>query len=125
MAITWAAASSTTLTKRATAVCTTGTEAAPSAATDGLSLKRCVGLSIHLEAAGAMTAGTLDCYLYNPISGNWNKADPNSMLSQTVSAGATRASFAGLSIDASDTRIAFVPNGLGQGSTVYLNATVK
>jgi hypothetical protein len=111
---------------RAKCVCTSGTETgAPSGAAAGINLVGMSGLSVHVEAAGAMTAGSLQTWLYNPQTGNWNRADANSMLDLSVTAGLTTAAFAGLSVDAGDTRIAFQPSGIGQACTVYLNASVK
>lgn len=102
---------------RAIAVCTTGTEAAPATWSDGLALWGVAGFAVHVEAALAMTAGTLQAYLYNPESGSWNRAPD---LDIAVPAGVTKHASAGFEVTAPTSRIAYLPSGLGVAVTVYI-----
>lgn len=100
------------------AVCSTGTEAAPSGATAGLPLAGINGFAVHVEsAAGNFTAGKLLAYVYNPVSGAWNR---NPDLDLNVSGGITGQSFLGFNVNASLGRIAYVPSGLAVAVNVFL-----
>lgn len=103
-------------------VCTTGSESAPAAATDGLSLYGLTGFSVTIEAAGAMTAGgVLQAYVRHPVSGVWARAPDLDL----VVAALTNQAFGGFTVVADMARIAFVPSGVGQGSTIYVSGTTK
>lgn len=115
-ATTWTA-DTTTPYRTSKAVCTTGTEAAPSVATQGLPLNGLAGFTVHAEAAAAMTAGgVLQAYLWNPVTARWNRAPD---LDLTVSAVQWQ-SFAGFQVAAGTGRIAYVPSGIGQAVNIYV-----
>ena len=110
-----------------TAVTTTGTEAAPTATTDGFSLDGLAGFTVHLESVpngdgGVLnfSAGTLLGYLYNPVSGAWNRA---SELDLTVAAGAPTAAYTGFTVSNPNGRVAWVPSGVGVAVRVYIEGT--
>ena len=109
-----------------TSVTTTGTEAAPSTATDGFSLVGVSGFTVIVEAlpngdGGALsfTAGSLLGYVYNPISGKWARSAD---LDCTGAAGSTY-SCPGYAVTSPRGRVAFVPSGLGTAVNVYVNGT--
>jgi hypothetical protein len=92
----------------------TGTGSAPSAATDGLSLVGVTTVSVYAETtASTFTAGSLLCYLYDPIGAVWLRAPD---LDLTV--GAYNTAFIGINIKANGGRIAYIPSGLGQANVV-------
>ena len=109
------------------ATCTTGTEAAPSAATDGISLEDNGGLAsigVHAEAATAMTeGGFLRAYVYNPVgnvgAGQWNRAPDLDLRVRALGA----QGFPGYSVPNRVGRLAYVPDGVGVAVVVYLNGT--
>lgn len=105
----------------AKAVCSTGSEAAPVAATDGLSLEGLGGFAVHVEAESAIGGGTLQAYLFNQESGNWNRASAD--LDLVVTTGLLRQGFAGFRVPSPAGRIAYVPSGLNVAVAVYLNGT--
>lgn len=103
----------------AKAVCTTGTEAAPTLVTDGLPLAGLRGFVVHAEAAGAMTAGgKLVAYLWNPVSARWNPSPDLDLVVQAVQF----QSFAGFVVAAPNGRVAYAPSGVGQAVTLYVVA---
>ena len=111
----------------ATAVTTTGTEAAPTLATQGFDLNGLAGFTVHLESiangdGGVMnfSAGTLLGYLYNPVSGVWNRA---SELDLVVAAGVPTAAYTGFSVSNPNGRVAWVPSGVGVAVKVYIEGT--
>jgi hypothetical protein len=103
------------------ATCTTGTESAPSSASAGLDLSQGIGqVSVFVEANDGvtnLTAGTLDFYIYNAISGHWGKVVG---LSANIPSGAVRHALPALQV-APGSRIAAVPTGLGTAVNVYIN----
>jgi hypothetical protein len=106
-----------------TATCTTGTEAAPTLATQGMSLEGLDSFVVVVKStASAFSAGTLDAYIYDLVSASWSRAPD---LDLTVKAGLTQQAFYGFRVTAPRGRIAFIPNGLGQANVVYLNGSRK
>jgi hypothetical protein len=104
----------------ASATCTTGTESAPAAATDGLDLGSFAGFTVVIEGSGAMTAGgSLLAYVRNPATGTWARAPD---LDLTVAAIQYQA-FAGFLVTADLGRVAFVPSGVGVSSVIYIVGT--
>lgn len=115
----------------AKAVCTTGSESAPTLVTEGLRLdasnsgvRAVKSFTVHAETAGTMTAGgVLQAYLWNPTgnsgNGQWNRAPD---LDLTVSALASQA-FPGFTVTSPVGRIAYVPSGVGLAVTIYINVT--
>lgn len=99
---------------------TTGTGSAPSASTDGLSLTGLRTVQVCVEpSTGSLTAGTLQAYLWNPssgASGAWFRA-PDLDLTVATAAGNC---FIGINFQASGSRIAYVPTGLGVANKTYL-----
>lgn len=104
---------------RAIATCTTGTEAAPSAWSDGLPLWGIKGFAVHITAGGATAAGTLQAYLYNSETGAWSRTPD---LDLAVPAGVTSYAWSGFAVTARAGRIAFLPNGLGAVAVAALAA---
>jgi len=109
------------------ATCTTGTESAPTLATQGLELSNISGFTVAVEATVAVdagfetfTAGTLQAYVYNPVSGRWSR-DPD--LDQSVTAGISGQSYTGFQVPARSGRIAFIPNGLGVAVKITIHGT--
>lgn len=107
----------------AIATCTTGTESAPTLATQGLELANVSGFAVHAETAGTMTAGgVLQAYLYNPEgSGSWNRAPDLDLTVQALA----KQSFAGFQVTSYAGRIAYVPSGVGLAVTVYIVGTFR
>lgn len=103
-------------------VASTGTETGdpPTLATDGLALSDLRGFTVHVEAAAAMTAGgLLLAYLWNPVTARWIRVADGS-LDLTVAA-IQYQSFGGFRIDGDGpVRIAYVPSGIGQASTIWI-----
>lgn len=103
------------------AVCTTGTESAPAdgvgspaVGVDLFGVKAC---TVRAEAAAAMTAGgILLAYALNPITNKWGRATG---LDLTVS-NVQYETFLGIPIVEDWSRIAFVPSGVGQAVTIYI-----
>jgi hypothetical protein len=103
------------------AVCTTGTELAPTLVTEGMSLEGVSGFVVHAQAAGAMTAGgKLLCHLWNTKTLRWN---PCPDLNLTVVA-AQYQSFVGFAVPAPVGRVSYVPSGVGVAVDVYITATL-
>lgn len=118
-ATTWSSASSG---RTVIATCTTGTESAPTLATQGIELANVSGFAVHAETAGTMTAGgVLLAYLYNPQSSVWNRAPD---LDLTVQALADQ-SFAGFQVTSYAGRLAYVPSGVGVAVTIYIVGTFR
>lgn len=105
-------------------VCTSGTESTLTASSaEGLKLNalfsKIAGLSVHAETAGTMTAGgTLQAYVQNPATGNWNRAPDLDLTVQALA----RQSFVGLQIVNQMGRIAWLPSGTGLATTIYITA---
>lgn len=102
----------------AKAVCTTGTESAPTTgSTQGLLLSGLARYSVFVESdAAAFTAASLDAYLQNPVSGKWSRRRDMDLAVGTVS----NDSFGGFEVEGRVGRLAFVPNGIGQAATIYV-----
>lgn len=119
---TWAKGS--VLSRTSVATFTTGTESAPSglgteAAPVGMSLSGISGFTVHVEADGTMTSGgKLLAYLYNPETAQWNPVSDGS-LDLTVSAVQYQV-FSGFAVFGGNSRIAYVPSGVGVGLTIYI-----
>ena len=107
-----------------TVTCTTGTESTLTASSiEGLKLNTIFssnrGLAVHAETAGTMTAGgTLQAYVQNPATGNWNRVPD---LDLTVQALARQAWF-GLAVVNQMGRIIWLPSGTGLATTIYITA---
>lgn len=108
----------------ALAVCTTGTESAPTntvTASEGLSLTDVGAFTVMIETSGNTSAGSLYAYLHNPATGNWIRAPD---LDVTVPAGVTSYAWPGFTVNAPVGRVAYVPQGLGSITVnVYINAS--
>lgn len=66
----------------------TGTGSAPSGATDGQSLEDLVAVSVVASADSGQTlsgAGTLQCYLYDPVIARWSRAPALDLSCNTAS----------------------------------------
>ncbi len=128
MSTTW-----TTTGQTAKAVCTTGNESAPSAATEGLALystqtfSRLKGFSVSAAADSGQTlsgSGSLQAYIYDDQAAAWVRV-PDLDLSVTVSGGRYQG-WMGYEVMAGrvNARIAFVPVSVGLsagGITIFLN----
>lgn len=102
------------------ATCTTGTESAPAAATDGIALNGFAGFSVTIETGGTMTAGgQLLAYMRNASSGNWVRAPDLDLVVQALA----NQSFGGFTVTADVGRVAYVPSGVGVASTIYIIGT--
>jgi len=117
----WASCTTTDGGSVVTVTCSTGTESTLTAGSvEGLKLagmRAVAGVSVHAETAGTMTAGgTLQAYVQNPATGNWNRVID---LDLTVAALA-RQSFLGLTIVNPMGRVIWLPNGTGLATTIYL-----
>lgn len=110
--------------RTATAVTTTGTEAAPTLSTQGFGLSGARGFSVHVESAcvladggctyPAFSAGTLKAYLLNPVTNKWGRAPK---LDCEVPS-ASSASCSGYRVEANWGRVAFIPAGLGASTAL-------
>lgn len=99
------------------AACTTGTESAPTLVTEGIDLRGLSSLSVAVETAGTMTAGgTLQAYVWNPVTAQWNRCPA---LDLTVQALASQA-FPTLRVEAGFGRFTYVPNGVGVACSIYV-----
>jgi len=110
--------------RTATTVWDTGaSQSAPTAATDGLSLDGIGAVSVILGTASNATAGgTLQAYVYNPESGNWNRV-PDLDLTAIAS---TKQSWPAIYVPVSRGRVTWIPNGLGAVvTTVYIVGQAK
>jgi hypothetical protein len=106
------------------AVCSTGTEAATVLdAASGLDLFGITGFVVHVEAAVAMTAGKLFAYIYNQLSGKWNRAESLDVTVGAYTAAAALSPVNPLPTFSRGTRIAYLPNGLAQACVVDINGT--
>ena len=108
------------------AACSTGTESAPSTGIgtpeQGIDLRAASALSVHLECAGAITAGSLVAYGMNPITGRWN---PVARLTLSTSTAQYQA-WTDLVVAGPFSRLAFVPLGFGAvACDVYVFAAVS
>lgn len=121
--VTWA---STKLQSKLTS--TTGTETASPPTTDpcartssdhGLCLRGINAFEVHVEAAGAMTAATLECWIWNPASGQWNRAPQLDITTTTLQ----DETYAGFSATGGNGGVAFIPNGIGVASDIYIIGT--
>jgi hypothetical protein len=127
-AVTWSApsvASDYGLARASAAACSTGTEATPTdgagTPAQGVDLVGTTSVSIHLECAGAVTAGTLVGYAMNPITGKWN---PVAGLTKTTTTAQYQA-WTDVQIVGGISRVAWLPSGLGAvACTVYHVASV-
>lgn len=114
-ATTWSFPS--TSVRSSKAACTTGSEAAPAVSYAGISTAGIRGLSIHAEAAGAMTAGgKLLAYGLNPVTGNWNRIPSQDIVVTALQYEA----YSGIEIVAGVSRIAWVPSGVGVAVDIYI-----
>ena len=108
----------------ALAICTTGSEAAPTntvTSSEGLPLVDVGAFTVMIETSGNTSAGSLYAYLHNPATGNWIRAPD---LDVTVPAGVTSYAWPGFTVNAPVGRIAYVPQGLGSITVnVYVNAS--
>jgi hypothetical protein len=104
------------------ATCSTGSESAPTLATQGLELANVSGFTVHAETAGTMTAGgVLQAYLYNPESSSWIRSPDLDLVVQALA----KQSFAGFQVTSYAGRLAFVPSGVGVAVTVYIVGTFR
>jgi hypothetical protein len=104
------------------ATCSTGTESAPTLATQGISLANLAGFVVHAETAGTMTAGgLLKAYLYNAETGSWISAPDLDLTVQALA----KQSFSGFTVTAPAGRIAYVPSGVGVAVTIYIVGTAR
>lgn len=105
------------------AVCTTGTEAAPTTAASGLNLSSGSGVGsvvVFVEATDGvtnLTSGSIDFYFYNSTSTNWCKMLG---IDGSIPGGAIRFVLPGISVNPMS-RLAAIPNGLGTAVTIYMN----
>ena len=102
----------------AIATASSGSESAPTLATEGLSLDGLSGVTVMLKTASNATAGgTLQCYVWNPEALAWYRVPD---LDLTAIA-ATTQSWPGIWIPVSRGRVTWVPNGIGAVvTTVYM-----
>ena len=107
------------------AACTTGTELAPTLATEGLSLIQQGGvksLSVVVEANDAVTnlasGSRLMCFIYNTQTSAWARG--NIALDLILVGGSIKEAFPAISVQ-SYGRIAYVPDNLGTAVDVYIN----
>jgi hypothetical protein len=126
MAITW----SSTGTRSAKAVCTTGTESPPSDSLTppdgaGATVADAMGYYVCVEADSGQTlsgAGSLKAYAWNPLSGVWARV-PDLDLA-TTTATIRGLGFIGNEVISRRGRIAYVPSGVTYSSgslTIYIN----
>jgi hypothetical protein len=108
-------------------VCTTGTEQAPTLASEGISLDGVGACGVKLEADADKTlsgSGDLLAYLYDDITGRWGRC-PGLDLTSVVS-GLRQEAFTGFQVISPRGRIAYVPSAVtvsSGGVTIYINAT--
>lgn len=108
----------------AKAVCTTGSESAPTLVSEGLALWDLRGCDVHAEAAAAMTAGgKLLAYTWNPVSARWNPISDGTL--DLTAAAVQYQAWSGLTVSADIGRIAWVPSGVGQAVTIYIICTPR
>jgi hypothetical protein len=122
-ATTWSADTSTDLNtlRVSKAVCTTGSETKPAdgaTTTIGLALFGLKGITVQVEAAGAMTVGgKFLAYVQNSISGKWLRMpDVDLTVGEASDTYATPA----MEISSDWDRLIFVPSGVGQAVTIYV-----
>ena len=107
-----------------TVACTTGTESTLTAgSSEGLKLNTIFsssrGLTVHAETAGTMTAGgSLQAYVQNPATGNWNRVPDLDLAVQALA----RQAWFGLAVVNQMGRIIWLPNGTGLATTIYITA---
>jgi hypothetical protein len=115
MAITWVPGS---VGFSAVGTSTTGNEAGPPAAGDGLPTEGLAGMEVTVEAGGAMAATALQIWIWNPISAAWMRANDSD---QTIQAQAKQAFRAFPIPDAiPGGRICALPLAAGISCTVYM-----
>lgn len=123
---TWTAPATLT----AKGVMSTGTETAPSNATDGLDLSSIGGTQggfsvVYESTASAFTACSLRAYLYtaeaNAGAGLWSRAPDLDLSVQAL----TSQAFTGMRVVANRGRIAYAPSGCGQAGIVWITATAS
>lgn len=127
--VTWASARLTS-----TLVSTTGTETASPPTTDpcaqasskddhGLCLRGINSFEIHIEAAAAMTAGTLEAWVWRPgtnsVAGQWNRAPQLDITTTTLQ----DETYSGFVATGGNGGIAFIPNGIVQASSIFIIGT--
>lgn len=103
-------------------VADTGTEAAPVALIDGLELSDVLGFAVHVESGSAFAGGTLDAYLLNEVTGNWNRSPE---LDLAVDAALSAQGFSGFEVSSPSSRIAYIPNGIAAALTIYINGSFR
>lgn len=97
--------------------CTTGTETAPTLATQGLRLEGLAGLTVVATAATAMTAGgQLQAYLYVPAAASWVRAPDLDLTVQAL----TGQAFPGFTVSVPFGRIDYRPSGTGLATTISI-----
>lgn len=107
-----------------------GTGQAPTTISQGLKLDGLKGFTVFVESTSlqgggdggpfGFTAGSLRCYLWNPVSAAWARAPEMDL---TVTAGLTSQSFPGFTVTAPRGRIAYIPDGLVTPVSIYINGT--
>lgn len=103
-------------------VADTGTESAPVALTDGLDMSNVLGFAVHVESGSSFDGGTLQAYLLNEVTGNWNRAPE---LDLTVETALLAQGFSGFEVTSPSSRIAYVPDGIAAGLTIYINGSFR
>lgn len=106
--------------------CTTGTEADPTTdATIGLRLDGTGGFSIMVEStAGAMTeGGVFKAFLWNAATSKWIRVWDGSL--DVIAAPTTQQAWAGGKVVSDQSRITWVPYGVGVGTKLYVKSTPK
>ena len=104
------------------ATCTTGTESAPTLATEGLKLQNLTGIVAFASAASAMTAGgQLQAYVYNLASGSWVRAPDLDLTVQAL----TGQAWPGFVVTVPTGRIDYRPSGTGQATTIVLQGASR
>lgn len=94
-------------------------------ALSGFDLNGVAGFSVQVVSTaadtGVMSAGTLQAYLYNPISKTWSRAPD---LDLTVASGQS-AAYGSFQVTGGHGRIAYVPSGLTAPVRVYFQGMPK
>ena len=102
-------------------VCTTGSETVLGAS-DGLLLSGGAynfrGLMVFAESGSTFTSGMLQAYLWNPVSAQWDRFPDWDLSVQPLSA----QGFGNIPVVTvvPGTRVAWLPSGVGVGSTIYI-----
>jgi hypothetical protein len=106
--------------------CTTGTEADPTTdATLGLRLDGLGGFSVMVEStAGAMTSGgVFKAFFWNLTTLKWVRVWDGSL--DLITAPTTQQSWDGGAITSPQSRVMWVPYGVGVGTKLYIKGTAK